>query len=645
MKPAWRLAACALPGLVVAAAAAIGDLVPTLRDLPAYFVPLRHHTAQVLRGQASPAWNPFVGCGEPFFANPQSDLLYPPAWLALVFPAPRAVGVEVGLHLALLGLGSGLLARRLGVRPGVEVAAGWGVCLAGPMMDAAGVLNNLETLAWTPWLWWAALGARAWPVAVFAALAWLGAEPWLALMAMAGALVLSPRRRTVGALTLAVGLVAVQALPFAAWARTGDRGRGISPNDAARGAIRINEVAAMVVPGLPLPPRGDRFVAHLTMPFWVLLLGGVAAARAAGAARRLAFLGWAAAGLAILTGLPWLRDGWAVLSRGLVWFPGRLLFLAVVALVPAAATRVGEEWHLWKPAMVIAALALTGGLLAGGDPLELTVQAACAAAALGGPVPVVAAVLGSASLGPAHLLALEMTRLALPPLDPCVATPGRARVVAVAPSTEQLVWVEQDPVPRQRALGWGYWPLLDGRSMARTFAPARSRALASHLAAVDRGAAGRWWLDALAAPWIVSQRNIPGLLRHCQTAAGTLLRNPTAWPEAWVVTGLPAPGERPIVCGTVSTEVAGGDTARWRCRVDASRGVLLLSRNPDPGWRFELDGRAVPTTAGPGILHGVPVPVGEHVVEAHYRPPGLLVGLGATLLSLLGLTGGIWRRW
>jgi uncharacterized membrane protein YfhO len=84
---------------------------------------------------------------------------------------------------------------------------------------------------------------------------------------------------------------------------------------------------------------------------------------------------------------------------------------------------------------------------------------------------------------------------------------------------------------------------------------------------------------------------------------------------------------------------------RWRCRVDAEHGLLLLSRTPDPGWHFELDGRRVPSSPGPGILHGVGVPAGEHVVEARYRPPGLMVGIGVSLLSLLGLAGGVWRRW
>ncbi|MBP7797331.1 MAG: YfhO family protein [Thermoanaerobaculaceae bacterium] len=646
MRSAWRSVACGVPGLGVAAAALLAGVSPAVRDLPAYFLPLRHHVAEALHGRTSALWSSLPGCGEPVLANPQFGVFYPPAWLAAVLPPQRAIGVEIGVHLALLGLGTGLLARRLGAREGAEVGAAWGVVLAGPMVDAAGVLNNLDTLAWVPWLWGAALGGRGALVAAFAALAWLGAEPWLAGVAAVVAMAMAPTRRTLGALLLAGGLVAAQALPFAGWVEGGDRGKGISPEAAAKGAVTVREVAAMVVPGLPLPPRGDRFVAHLAVPFWALLLGAFAVL-GRGPSRRLALLGWVALGAAVLPGLPLAREAWAWLTRGLVWYPGRLVFIAVVALVPAAATLVGTAGHRFRAALGACVLGLGGGLLAGGSGLELAVQTVCAVATLGGPVPTVAAALGSASLGPTHLMALDLSDLALPPLDPCLTTPAGqpGRWFAFPVSREQLVWVEHDPLTRQRALGWGYWGLRDGRPMARTFGPIQSRHLAAHLAHADQGPPGRWWLDSLAARWLVGQGELPRFPRRCRSPAGTVLVNPTAWPETWVVTAVPTAEERPTVCGSVEEEVVGGHRARWRCHVDAPQAVLLLSRTPDPGWRFWVDGRPVPVTQGPGILHGVAVPAGEHVVEARYRPRGLVVGLGVSLLGALAWVGVAWRRW
>lgn len=646
MKPAWRLGVCTLPGLAVAGTALLAGLSPAVRDIPSYFLPLRHHVGEVVRGRASPFWNPRVGCGEAVWANPQLGVLYPPAWLAAVLPAERALGAEVGLHLALLGLGCGLLTRRLGGRDWLDVAAAWGAVLAGPVVDAAGVLNNLDTLAWTPWLWWAALGRRAWPVALLAALGWLGAEPWLAAVAAVGALVLAPNRRTLGALALAGGLVAAQALPFVAWAREGDRGLGIAPEAAARGAVTVRELVGLAVPNLPLPPRGDRFVAHLTMPFWALLMGGLALA-GRGPGRRLAAVGWTAVALSVLPGLPGVRVGWAWLTRGLVWYPGRMLFVAVVALLPAAAAQVGGAGRRWRLAAGAAVLALVGGLVAGGTALELAVQTGCAVATLGGPVPVLAALLASASQAPGYLMALDLTDLKPPALDPCLRQPAApaGRWLSLPLTREQLVWVQEEPLLRGRALGWGYWGLWDDRPMARSYAPVQSRRLAAHLAEADRGAAFRWWLDSLAAPWLVGHRAVPLLPRRCRTPAGTVLHNPAAWPEAWVVEGMPGPDQRPIVCGRAEQQATSGHVGRWRCRVDRPRAMLLLSRTPDPGWRYRVDGTRVPITPGPGILQGVAVPQGEHLVEAVYSPPGLLVGLGVSLLSWLALAGGIWRRW
>ncbi len=67
---------------------------------------------------------------------------------------------------------------------------------AGPVLAAVGVLNNLDSLAWMPWVWGAALAGSVPATAGFLALAYLAAEPALALVAGVVAFVLAPRRRT-----------------------------------------------------------------------------------------------------------------------------------------------------------------------------------------------------------------------------------------------------------------------------------------------------------------------------------------------------------------------------------------------------------------------------------------------------------------
>jgi uncharacterized membrane protein YfhO len=81
----------------------------------------------------------------------------------------------------------------------------------------------------------------------------------------------------------------------------------------------------------------------------------------------------------------------------------------------------------------------------------------------------------------------------------------------------------------------------------------------------------------------------------------------------------------------------GDAVRRWRVAVTEGGAVLLWSSTPDPGWRATVDGVPAPLARGPGILQGIPLPPGEHVVEARYRPPGLLAGGAISIASLIAL--------
>src|SRR5262245_24225658 len=51
-----------------------------------------------------PLWNPHVFAGSPFFANPQSALLFPLNWVALIVPTAWAFGLIAVLKVAAIGL-------------------------------------------------------------------------------------------------------------------------------------------------------------------------------------------------------------------------------------------------------------------------------------------------------------------------------------------------------------------------------------------------------------------------------------------------------------------------------------------------------------------------------------------------------------
>ena len=648
IKPGYRVALAAVPGVVVALAALLG-WVPTGRDLPSYFVPLRHCTAEVLAGSRSPFWNPNVGCGEPFFANPQTGLLYPPAWLAALLPPAAAVGVEVGVHLAILAMGCTLLARRLGADGWMDLVAGWAVIAAGPVLGSSGVLNNLDTLAWTPWVWWAALGGGLPAIAGFLALAYLAAEPQLAAIAAVVALTLAPRRQTLAAVLLAAGIVAAQAAPFAAWVRNGDRGRLAEPALGMAGVILPAELIPMAVPGAPLPERiGARFVNDLAVPLWVLVLAVIAVVDRRVPVRRLAWCGWLLIAWSVLPSLPLGLKVWNLATGGLVRYPGRLLFPAVAALAPAGAAAVGSRRPRVRVGVALGVVAAVSGLLLGGSPPATLLGALGTGAALVTPFAAPAALVGTLAVAWHAPEVLSLRKSAAPGRTMCLDVQLQAaRLYPVGPSRQQIAWVygAENPALRQRSLCLGYTATLDGRRSARTFGPVASRLLGAHLKEADRGPAGRWWLNALGADRIVSQHPIAGFSEVCRDGDLVVYDNPEAWPLVSVACAIPRPGRPLEICGTARPVGASDDRKEWDVTAGTRGGVLLWLRTPDSGWEVRVDGRRTRETAGAGILRGVEVPAGEHLVTERYRPPGLAAGSLVSLASIGLLLGAAWRRW
>ncbi|CAB4715552.1 unannotated protein [freshwater metagenome] len=75
---------------------------------------------------------------------------------------------------------------------------------------------------------------------------------------------------------------------------------------------------------------------------------------------------------------------------------------------------------------------------------------------------------------------------------------------------------------------------------------------------------------------------------------------------------------------------------RGTYEVDATRAALLVvSYAWLDGWHATVDGRSVPVTRANGLVLGVQVPAGHHVVHLRFSPPGLRFGALLSLLSLV----------
>ncbi len=640
----WATVGAAFPGVGLMVLALAG-WIPTLRDLTSYFLPLRARLAAVLTHSASPFWTPDVGCGESFFANPQSGVLYPPAWFPVVFSPTVSLGLEIGLHLAILGVGIALLARTLRCSPWLQLAAGWTVVFAGPVITSAGVLNNLDTLAWLPWIWWSALRGKVVPVAVFVALAWLGGEPQLAAIGVLVALTLVPRRTLVVAILLGGGMVAVQAIPFIVWVSQGDRGSQSPASGVSSGALSAADLLQLAIPEQDGSTNADRFVTGTTVAFWALVYGVVALFRGRGAERKLAIWGWLLLAVGVIAGTGAGGAVWLWLTHGLVRYPSRLLFVAVVALAPAAAamaTRHRLRWRVIVPLVV--ALVIVSAIVHRRAPVESLGQGVTSALVMAGPLAGPAAVLAPLLLAPHDGVALRMER---PPLigEPlCLeAQISSGRVYVVEASVDQFRWALRHPRTGKTSLGWGYTPLLDSRRTVRSWAPLQSARLTEHLAMADEGPAQRWWLNALGADRVVAPHPVPGFEPVCSRDGLNVYGNPQAWPIAALAAAVPAVHRPPRWTGTLTPVRFEGHVREWHA-VLREPGVFLWLETPDPGWDVTIDGQPARRIAAPGIIQAFRVDAGTHTIEARYQPAGFLAGGGISLLSLIAVVLMVRRR-
>ena len=129
-----------------------------------------------------PLWNPHIYGGTQYFGGFQAALLYPPNWLYLCLPLPRAVNVGIALHVFLAGLFMYGWVRFRGLHTLAAVLAGILFMFSGAYFYHvfAGHLPNLCTMVWGP-------------------LVFLAIDGWFA-------------RRTVGWLLFGGGVLALQIL-------------------------------------------------------------------------------------------------------------------------------------------------------------------------------------------------------------------------------------------------------------------------------------------------------------------------------------------------------------------------------------------------------------------------------------------------
>ncbi len=581
----------------------------TLRDHLDYFQPLRWFTAAELQAGRIPLWNPYNASGEPWLANPQTGVFYPPSWLFVVLPFTTAYTLYLLSHLIVLGWGGYLLFARSASR-GAAMVGGTALMYSGPVLSLLDVSNNLATLAWIPLALWCATEGAWRRGAIALTLAFLGGEPFFAAVAAvmymivggwrlavggwrenrAGAGFPANRQRPTGNRTLrslvlagvaAFGLSAVQLLPFAQLVRGSDRAAKLDATAILQHSMGLRDWLRVAVPPNPEIVGADPALGQQFIPVVYVGVTVVALALAGIGRRTLGWLVLLGCAIAIATGPSWLAQLPVTLFR----YPARLVplgALAIAALAAAGWDRIRRRDRLWLDLLMV--------LLVAGD------------------------------LAPRVWPLLE-------------AEPFRSDVVPYAREVgaeSKILRVGSVDPTRRRAWISGYLNLYDRRFDAFTAAPVASDLyVRMHRRLLEKPT--REELAQRAIGWVVTTYDLSPAFAAAAGADGvTVFRNRATFPMAALLV------RNPLTLIPASVTF---DTAQARVVVHAPReGVVLLHQQDAPGWSVTVDGVDARSTVSGELFRAVQVTRGRHVIVWKYRPRMLFAGAAITFLTLLSLT-------
>ena len=134
---------------------AFTDLILGRGDTFNYFYPYWDIRNEAFRQGTLPLWSPDIFMGVPLLANPQVGTFYPPNWLTIPFQAPNAIRISILLHVAWAGMGMAVLARKVVKLDWIPaIITGILFAFGGVITGHIEQINQLQGLAWLPWVLW-----------------------------------------------------------------------------------------------------------------------------------------------------------------------------------------------------------------------------------------------------------------------------------------------------------------------------------------------------------------------------------------------------------------------------------------------------------------------------------------------------------
>jgi hypothetical protein len=676
------------PAVAAVIVAVVGILAPltlagrlaSSADLDAFYAPFATFLHDRLAAGDIPFWAPGAFSGQPFLADAQSGVTYPPmliaSWLLSPIAALRAVAT---FHYLIAALGTYALARqlrasRMGSAFGAIAFAASGHLVA--RSDALGLLGGAAWLA--PALALAEATASARPSRRGFAIAGLavvlamhlasGSQQLAALSLTASVIWLIARAGTRGvrdaaiALVLAFGLAAIALLPRLELLRFATASGYVDPDGI--GALLFGDRRGLVGRfGVSHSEIGTLYIGAATP---ALALFGWWRGRRDGTPVRL--LAWLVAfSIVWATGLVgWLMDPLPLVRTVAGHEPVRGIVLALLCGCVLAAFALPEAAKRWPSAIGVGVVGLVIGVLAGGsDGFALAylipLAGICAVLALRrfplAPLALLAVLGGDLAWQETHqdhpLRWLTASQIAPKPSGSAAFLLARQRAEGpfrIATAAPEPVLVHQLGAHRsagarallldQEALRVGledvagYNPVHLKRYNRLMLASNGGHAVDRHFEFALRYATPQ--LRSLAVRYYVSPpghapKGLPVVYRD---RLSVVTRDDKALPFARTLRASGSPLAARVVSRAPDRIVI----------APRAPGRLVVADLVYPGWKVSIDGHGAPALAD-GDLRAVEVPAGAKLVTWTFTPPGVRLGAGISLVALLALLGVAFAPW
>ena len=244
-----------------------GEQVLGFKDLSRYFYPLRFLMAQQVGAGHLPLWDPFIFCGFPLLATLQVGFFYPPSVIHYLLPFDLAFNYYTILHYFLAACFMYFLLQHYRLSATASFFGGVVFAFSGYLLSVSNMNTSLSSAIWVPLvlLFFDRLVrdrnfVNISLLGVLLALQFLGGEPTVIyvtlLMLVAYALVFSGswiRALKSGAAlgmsgAIALGLVAVQLLPFLELVGRSDRAMAAAYELVTIRSLPLREIMTFVFP-------------------------------------------------------------------------------------------------------------------------------------------------------------------------------------------------------------------------------------------------------------------------------------------------------------------------------------------------------------------------------------------------------------